>query len=352
MQLDTTKLEAFMGKAASDFAANFTGLMVVIGHKLGLYAALAEGGPQRAASLAAATGTDPRYVQEWLNAQAAAGYVEYDPSEERYALPPEHALILATDQGPAFFPPAYETIAALWHDEPMSLEAFRTGRGVGWHEHHPRLFSGTEDFFKPGYRAQLTQAWIPSLSGIAERLEQGGKVADIGCGHGASTIIMAEAYPRSEFVGYDYHPESIAIARQRAEAAGVADRVRFEVASGDDYGGDDYDLVTFMDCLHDMGDPVAVAKHTRLRLASGGSVLLVEPRAGDKVEDNLNPVGALFYGASTLLCVPNSRSQEGGLCLGACAGHGRLSDVFAEAGFSELRRASETPFNLVLEARL
>lgn len=354
MALDTHKLEAFMGRAASDFAANFTGLMVVLGHKLGLYAALAEGGAQTAASLAAATGTDPRYVQEWLNAQTAAQYVEYEPQTQRYTLPTEHALILATDEGPAFFPPAYETIAALWHDEPLSLAAFRTGRGVGWHEHHERLFSGTEEFFKPGYRAQLTQVWIPALTGIEAKLRRGGHVAGVGCGHGASTIIMAKAYPNSRFVGFDYHEASIATARRRAEQAGVADRVRFEVASGDDYGsggGDGYDLVCFMDCLHDMGDPVAVARHTRERLHRDGSALLVEPHAGDTVEDNVGPVGALFYGASTLLCVPNSRSQEGGMCLGACAGHARLSGVFAEAGFSGLRRASETPFNLVLEAR-
>lgn len=350
--IDPSKLEAFMGKAVTDLSANFTGLMVVLGHKLGLYAALAEGGAQLPADLARATGTTERYVQEWLSQQAAAGYVSYDRETGRFDLPAEHALVLAAGDGPAFFPPAYETIAALWHDEPLAMDAFRTGRGVGWHEHHHRLFHGTEAFFKPGYRAQLTTEWIPALDGIEARLQRGGKVADVGCGHGASTIVMAKAYPDSEFWGFDYHPESIETARLRAKEAGVEDRVHFEVAPADAIDGDQYDLVCFMDCLHDMGDPVRAAERAKASLSEGGSVLLVEPAAGDAVEENLHPVGALFYAASTVLCVPNSLSQEGQAGLGAQAGHARLSDVFRSAGFSDLRRAAQTPFNLILEARV
>ena len=349
--IDMEKVQAFMGKAVGDLAANFTGLMVVLGHRLGLYAALAEGGPQTPEELAKRSGTHARYVEEWLKQQSAAGYVRYDGADGRFELPPEAALVLASDQGPAFFPPAYETIAALWHDEELALESFRTGRGVGWHEHHERLFTGTEAFFKPGYRAQLTTEWIPALTGVAEKLQAGGRVADVGCGHGASTIIMAQAFPEATLVGFDYHEASVATARARAEEAGVADRVSFEVASGDSFGGEPYDLVCFMDCLHDMGDPVGAARHTKERLAPGGSVLLVEPRAGDRLEENLHPVGALFYAASTMLCVPCSLSQEVGLGLGAQAGQARLGEVFRDAGFGELRRAAETPFNLILEAR-
>ncbi len=349
--LDMTKVQNFIGKAVEGLSANFTGLMVTLGHRLGLYAALAEGGPQTPDGLARATGTHARYIEEWLKQQCAAGYLEYDADSGRFTLPPEHALVLASPNGPAFFPPAYETIAALWHDEELAMEAFRTGRGVGWHEHHHRLFTGTEAFFKPGYQAQLATEWIPALTGVEDRLQRGGRIADVGCGHGASTIVMAKAFPNARLWGYDSHEASIETARERAKAAGVADRVTFEVARGDTFGGDDYDLICFMDCLHDMGDPVAAARHTRQRLADGGSVLLVEPRAGDRLEDNLNPVGALFYAASTMLCVPCSLSQDGGLALGAQAGHARLADVFAQAGFAELRPAAETPFNLVLEAR-
>ncbi len=350
-ELNMEKVEAFAGKAFGDLAANFTGLMITLGHRLGLYATLAEKGPQTPAELAEASGTHARYVEEWLKQQAAAGYVAWDGEMEKFVLPAEHALVLASGDGPAFFPPAYETIAALWHDEPLALESFRTGCGVGWHEHHHRLFTGTEAFFKPGYAAQLTTTWIPALSGIDARLREGGRIADVGCGHGASTIIMAKAYPNAHVFGFDSHPESIETARARAQAEGVGERVTFEVAAGDTFGGGDYDLVCFMDCLHDMGDPVAVAKHTRSRLREGGSAMLVEPRAGDRLEDNLNPVGALFYAASTMLCVPCSLSQEGALGLGAQAGQARLSEVMREGGFGQTRRASETPFNLILEAR-
>lgn len=352
MNIDPTKLEQFMGKAVHDFSANLTGVMVLLGQRLGLYAALAEGGSLDAHGLASATACDERQVREWLNQQAAAGYVHYDPATGQFSLPPEHALVLAREDGPAYFPAAYETVSALWHDTGMSERSFRTGRGVGWHEHHHDLFCGTEAFFKPGYRAQLASVWIPALTGIAERLELGGRVADVGCGHGASSIVIAQAFPNSQVHGFDYHQASIDVARQRAREADVADRVRFDVAGADGYPGDGFDLVCFMDCLHDLGDPVGAARRARESLAEGGSVLLVEPRAGDRLEDNLNPVGALFYAASTVLCVPNSLSQDVGLALGAQAGPRRLREVLEEAGFSTVRAAAETPFNLILEARV
>ncbi len=349
--MNEAKLEAFVGQIVSDIAASMSGVMTNIGHKLGLYKAMTGAGPMTPVQLAEKTNTHQRYVLEWLNNQAASGYITYDPQQRTYQLPDEHAMVLANEASPVFMAPGFDTISSMWLDEDKVVNAFRTGKGIGWHEHHHRLFCGTEAFFKTGYRTHLTTEWIPALAGVEEKLKAGAKVADVGCGHGASTIIMAQAYPNSTFFGFDYHDKSVEIARQRAEEAGVSDRVRFEVASAKNFPGSGYDLVCFMDCLHDMGDPVGAAKHTRKALTEEGTVLLVEPFAGDNVEDNLNPVGRLFYAASTAVCTPNSLSQEVGLGLGAQAGEKRLAEIMTEAGFSRIRRAMQTPFNLILEAR-
>lgn len=345
------KLEAFVGQVVTDMAASMSGVMINIGHKLGLYKAMAGAGSVSPAQLAQKTNTHERYVLEWLNNQAAGGYVTYNPDTRTYELPDEHAMVLANEASPVFMAPGFDTISSMWLDEDKVVDAFRTGKGIGWHEHHHRLFCGSEAFFRPGYRANLTKEWIPALEGVEAKLRAGAKVADVGCGHGASTIIMAQAYPNSTFFGFDYHDKSIETARSRAEEAGVADRVRFAIASAKNFPGSSYDLVCFMDCLHDMGDPVGAAKHTKEKLAEDGTVLLVEPFAGIDVEDNLNPVGRLYYAASTAVCTPNSLSQEVGLGLGAQAGERRLSQVMAEAGFSRFRRATQTPFNLILEAQ-
>jgi 2-polyprenyl-3-methyl-5-hydroxy-6-metoxy-1,4-benzoquinol methylase len=351
MAIDQAKLEIFLHQSVGDLAASVSAVMIILGHKLGLYRAMAGAGPITSAQLAQRTSTHERYVREWLNNQAAGGYVSYDPQSGTYALPEEQAMVLADPESPAFIPPAYEAVASLWLDEDKITEAFRTGNGIGWHEHHPRLFFGTEAFFRPGYKTHLTTTWIPALQGTHEKLLAGGRVADIGCGHGASTIIMAQAYPHSTFVGADYHDQSIETARKRAREAGVADRVEFEVATAKNYSGSDYDLICFMDCLHDVGDPIGVAKHARQVLADDGVVLLVEPFAGNTVQDNLNPIGRLYYAASTAICTPNSLSQEVGAALGAQAGEARLGEIMRCAGFSRFRRAAQTPFNLVLEAR-
>lgn len=349
--MNEAKLEAFLGQVVNDMAASMSGVMVNIGHKLGLYKAIAGAGPITPAQLAQKTNTHERYVLEWLNNQAAGGYVTYNPATCTYELPDEHAMVLANPSSPVFMASGFDTVSSIWLDEDKVVDAFRTGKGIGWHEHHHRLFCGTEAFFRTGYRFHLTTEWIPALVGVDANLKAGAKVADVGCGHGASTIVMAQAYPNSTFFGFDYHDKSIATARQRAEEAGVADRVRFEVATAKNFPGSNYDLVCYMDCLHDMGDPVGAAKHTRQALAADGTVLLVEPFAGSKIEDNLNPVGRLFYAASTAVCTPCSLSQEVGLGLGAQAGERRLSEVMAEAGFTRFRRATQTPFNLILEAK-
>lgn len=349
--MNQTKLEAFVGQIVTDMAASMSGVMVNIGHKLGLYQAMAGAGPITPTQLAQKTNTHERYVLEWLNNQAAGGYITYNPSQRTYELPDEHAMVLANAASPVFMAPGFDTISSLWLDEDKVVHAFQSGKGIGWHEHHHRLFCGTEAFFRTGYRFHLTTDWIPALEGVEAKLKAGAKVADVGCGHGASTIVMAQAYPNSTFLGFDYHKESVATARQRAEEAGVADRVRFEVASAKNFPGSDYDLVCFMDCLHDMGDPVGAAEHARKVLANNGTVLLVEPFAGNNVEENLNPVGRLFYAASTAVCTPSSLSQEVGLGLGAQAGTKRLSEVMSAAGFTRFRRATHTPFNLILEAR-
>jgi len=344
------EIEQFVHKALGDVAGALTASLVVIGDKLGLYRALAEGGPATPAELAARTETSERYVREWLSGQAAAGYVSYDPASRRFALPPAHAACLTDDASPACVLGAFQAMTAAMRAEPRIADGFRTGKGVGWHEHDPDLFVGVERFFRPGYNAHLVNEWIPALDGVQEKLERGARVADVGCGLGASTIILAKAFPRSTFVGFDYHEASIERARERARSAGVAERTRFEVASAKSYPGT-YDLVAFFDCLHDMGDPVGAARHVRKSLASDGTWLLVEPFANDDVEANLNPVGRLFYSVSTLVCTPASLSQEVGLALGAQAGEARLRGVLKEAGFTRVRRATATPFNLVIEAR-
>jgi SAM-dependent methyltransferase len=350
MTIDDDKLHAFMGQAVTDMAAAISIALAMIGDKLGLYKAMAGAGPLTSAQIAERTGTTERYVREWLNNQVAGGYLSYDPKKSTYTLEDEQALALADESSPVFLGGAFDVIAACWAAEEQITDAFRTGKGVGWHEQHPRLFGGTERFFRPGYRANLTSSWIPALHGVEAKLTAGAKVADVGCGHGASTIIMAQAYPKSTFRGFDYHQGSIDAANKRASDAGVSDRVEFEVADAKSFGGTGYDLVCYFDCLHDMGDPVGAARHANEVLAKDGTVLLVEPYANDDVEQNINPVGRMFYGASTFLCTPSSLAQDVGLALGAQAGEHRLKGVFTEAGFSTFRRATETPFNLVLEA--
>jgi SAM-dependent methyltransferase len=349
--IDEGKLNEFMGRFVGDLGAALSAALVVIGDRLGLYRAMGDGQPVSAEDLASRTETDPRYVREWLSNQAAGGYVTYDPASGRFHLTPEQALALAQEGSPAFVPGAFQLATALIKDEPKIERAFSTGGGVGWHEHHHDLFAGTERFFRPGYSANLISTWIPALDGVQATLQTGGRVADIGCGHGASTIIMAEAFPRSSFVGFDYHEASIEHARRAAAHAGVDGRVTFAVAPAKSYPGAGYDLVTMFDCLHDMGDPVGAAAHVLETLDDDGAWMIVEPYAGDRLEDNLNPVGRVFYGASTLVCTPASRDQEIGLALGAQAGEARLRDVITTGGFTRVRRAAETPFNLVLEAR-
>jgi len=347
-KLDTGKVEEFFGKVVQDVAATLHAGLVLIGDKLGLYRAMAGAGPLTPTELALRTGTHERYVREWLSAQAAGGYVDYDQATGRFTLPAEHAFLLLD----ADLPGAFQLGVGSVRDEPKIADAFRTGTGVGWHEHDAGVFEGCERFFRPGYAMHLVGEWIPALDGMKARLEAGARVADVGCGHGASTIIMALAFPRAAFTGFDYHAASIEWARRAADEAGVGDRVSFDVAPAKGYPGAGYDLVTFFDCLHDMGDPVGAARHVRASLAPEGVWMLVEPLAGDRLEENLNPVGRLYYAASTLLCTPASLSQEVGLALGAQAGEKRLRAVLAEAGFTRIRRVAQTPANMVLEVRI
>jgi SAM-dependent methyltransferase len=349
--IDQNKLNAFMGQAVHDMGAALHAALVVVGDKLGLYKAMANAGPLTPKQLAERAHTDERYTREWLNANAAGGYLTYDPATKTYTLPPEQAFALAQEDSPAFIPGAFQVIEALMRDEPKITEAFRTGQGVGWHEHDPEMFRGTERFFRPNYAAHLISEWLPSLTGVVPKLEKGARVADVGCGHGASTILMAQAFPNSRFFGFDYHPPSIDRARLAAEQAGVGNRITFEVATAKDFPGQHYDLITFFDSLHDMGDPVGASAHVLSTLAHDGSWMIVEPFANDKVEDNLNPIGRMFYSASTMVCTPASRSQEVGLALGAQAGESCMHDVVLAGGFTQFRRASQTPFNLVYEAR-
>jgi len=349
--VDEAKVHEFVGKALGDIGSALTCALVVIGDRLGLYKALASGGPATPAELAARTDTTERYLREWLSGQAAAGYVTYDPTTRRFALPAEHAAALTDEDSPACVLGGFQGMLAAMRAEAKVANAFRSGKGVGWDQHDPDLFCGVERFFRPGYIANLVQAWLPALDGVEAKLRQGARVADIGCGHGASTLIMARSFPNSAFVGFDYHQASIDSARERAAQAGLGDRVRFEVASAKTFPGEGYDLVAFFDCLHDMGDPVGAMQHVRQALAPDGTAMLVEPFAHDSLEHNLNPVGRMFYSVSTLVCTPASLAQEVGLGLGAQAGEGRLREVATRAGFTRFRRATETPFNLVLEAK-
>ena len=350
MAINETKLNDFMGRFVGDLGAVMHAATIVVGDQLGLYKRLAEG-PTDVESLARLTETDSRYLREWLSAQAASGYVQYDPTTQLFSLSEEQAFALAQEGSPAFIPGAFQIAVAQFKAIPKMMQAMRTGLGLGWHEHDAALFHGTERFFRPGYAANLVNSWLPALEGVDARLKAGARVADVGCGHGASTIIMAEAHPSSTFVGFDYHEPSIQHARKAAKDAGLGDRVSFEVARAQDFPGTDYDLVAMFDCLHDMGDPAGAAAHVRTSLKPDGTWLIVEPFANDKLEDNLNPVGRIFYSASTFICTPASRSQEVGACLGAQAGEQRLREVVTQGGFKRFRRAAETPFNLVLEAR-
>jgi SAM-dependent methyltransferase len=349
--LDEARLDAFVGQLVGELGATLNAALVVIGDELGLYRAMAGAGGLTPTELAARTGTHERYIREWLNAQAAGGFVEYDPATATYTLPPEQAFALADDQSPAAFAGAFQLVSSLVRDQPHLTERFRSGEGFGWHEHSHDLFVGTERFFRPGYNANLVTSWIPALDGVDAKLRAGARVADIGCGLGASTILLAQAYPESTFTGFDYHAGSIEQARERAAAAGVADRVTFVTAPADGFPGEAYDLVAVFDALHDMGDPIGAARHVRGTLAPDGTWLIVEPRAGDRVEENLHPVGRLYYSASTLVCTPASLAQEGRAALGAQAGEARIREVVEAGGFTRFRRAAETPTNLVFEAR-
>jgi ubiquinone/menaquinone biosynthesis C-methylase UbiE len=350
MAIDADKLQRFLGRFIADLGATVAAGNVVIGHRLGLYQALAAG-PARAEVLAARTQTSPRYIAEWLRGQAAGGYVEYDPAADAYSMTEEQAFALANPDGGVYAPGAFVLALGALKAEPRITDAFRTGAGMGWHEHAEDVFLGCEQFFRPGYIANLVTSWIPALDGVDGKLRGGAKVADIGCGLGASTILLAREYPNSAFTASDYHDQSIEIARKRAGDAGVADRVRFEVAAATGFSGTGYDLAATFDCLHDMGDPLAAARHVRQALAPDGTWLIVEPYAGDAITDNLNLIGRIYYNASTLMCVPNALSQAGGYALGAQAGEAAIRQLVTDAGFTRFRRAAETPFNLIYEAR-
>jgi SAM-dependent methyltransferase len=350
MTINQDKLGELLGRFVTDLGATVAAGSVVVGHRLGLYRSLAEG-PATAEQLARRNGTDPRYVTEWLCGQAAGGYVSYDPATEQFSLTEEQAFALADPGGPLYLPGAFVLALGALRAESQITDAFRTGAGMGWHEHHEDVFTGSEMFFRPGYVANLASTWIPALDGVEAKLAAGGRVADVGCGHGASTVLLAEAYPTARILGSDYHQASIDIARKRAVDAGVADRARFEVASAQAFSGTGYDLVATFDCLHDMGDPVGAARHIRQALDADGTWLIVEPLAGDTLADNLNPVGRVYYSSSTFVCVPNARSQPGGYALGAQAGQTAIRQVAERAGFTRFRRAAETPFNAVYEAR-
>lgn len=349
--IDQAALESFATRAIADIAASYSGVMVSLGHKLGLYKAMAGAGPLSAAELARRTGCAERYVREWLAAQAAAGYLVYHARSETFELPPEHALVLADEDSACFVPPAWNLPAAMWADEDKALDAFRTGRGVAWGEHDPRMACGVAAFYRNGYRAALVPQWLPALDGVVARLQDGIAVADIGCGHGHSTMLMARAFPNSRFHGFDPHGASIEAARRNAQDAGLEGRVRFAAARADDYPAEGYGLVCFFDALHDMGDPVGALRHAADALAPGGTVMLVEPFAHDRVEDNLNPTGHLYYGASTVICCAHAISEGGKLVLGAQAGPKRLAEVCRKAGLTHFRVAAQTPFNLICEVR-
>jgi 2-polyprenyl-3-methyl-5-hydroxy-6-metoxy-1,4-benzoquinol methylase len=346
---DPDKINAFVGRMLGDLGAAATAVLIRIGDKLGFYRELGKGEALTSEELAERTGTAERYVREWLANQAASGYLDYDAATRRFKMPPEHAMMLADENSPLFIHGAFQLVEAMMAAQPHIVDRFNTGEGFGWHEHDAALFEGCERFFRPGYNANLVSSWIPALSGVEAKLQKGAKAADVGCGLGASTIIMAQAYPNSRFYGFDYHERSIELARRRAQDAGVADRVEFAVAKAKEFPGSGYDLITYFDCLHDMGDPAGAAKHVHSALAQNGTWMLVEPFANDRLEDNLNPIGRIYYAASTMLCTPASLSQEVGLALGAQAGEARVRAVVEPAGFKHFRRATTTPFNIVYE---
>ncbi|HEY2607252.1 MAG TPA: class I SAM-dependent methyltransferase [Paraburkholderia sp.] len=352
MQIDQDKLQSFMGRMVGEFGAVASAPLILLGDRLGLYKAMADQGPMSAAQVAERAEVTERYVREWLLAQAAAGFIRYDADADTFELESEQAMCFADETSPVFVPGFFQVAESMFRDVHKLEGVFRTGLGLGWHQHDHSLFRGTERFFRPGYAANLVSAWIPALDGVEAKLKGGGaKVADVGCGHGASTVLMAQAYPNATFVGFDYHEPSIQRARQLAGEADVRDRVTFEVAPAKDFPGNDYDLVAFFDCLHDMGDPIGAAAHVRQSLKKDGTWMIVEPFANDRAADNMNPVGRIFYSASTMICTPASFAQEGKMGLGAQAGEARLKDVVTRGGFTQFRRATETPFNLVLEAR-
>lgn len=351
MDVDADKLNAFMGRMLVDVGAAINTSLMLIGDKLGLYKALAKGGPMTSEDLANATGTAERYVREWLAAQAASGYVAYDAAARKFSMPAEQAMVFADEDSPVFMGAVGDLVAATILDEPKIAEAFRTGKGVGWNERSTCLFCGTARFFRTSYKHHLVQEWLPALEGVVDKLNRGAEVADVGCGHGISTMLMAHAFPKSRFYGFDYHEGSIDAARASMEAAGLGERIKFEVHTAKTFPAQSYDLVCFFDCLHDMGDPVGALTHVREAIKDDGSCMIVEPFANDRLEDNLNPVGRIYYAASTVVCTPASLAQEVGTALGAQAGEARLRDVARQAGFSRFRRATETPFNLILEAR-
>lgn len=349
--IDQAKLEAFALRTINDIAAAYGGVMVSLGSKLGLYKAMAGAGPLSAGEVAARAGCAERYVREWLNAQAASGYLDYHAASDSYELSPEHAVVLADAASPAYIPPAWNVPASMFIDEPKSLEAFRSGAGVAWGEHDERLHCGVAAFYRNGYSASLVPQWLPALDGVVAQLEAGISVADVGCGFGYSTVLMAKAFPRSRFFGYDVHPGSIEEARRNAVEAGLGERASFATARAVDYPDEQYGLICFFDCLHDMGDPVVALRHAAAVLAPGGTVMLVEPFANDRVEDNFSLAGRLYYAASTTICCAHAISEGGHYVLGAQAGEARLAEVAREAGFTQIRRAAETPFNLIFELR-
>jgi ubiquinone/menaquinone biosynthesis C-methylase UbiE len=349
--LDPALLDAFVARAMGDLTAGYTGVMVTLGNKLGLYKAMAGAGPLSAREIAHRADCAERYVREWLNAQAAGSYVAYHASSDTYELTPEQAFVLADEESPVYLPPAWQVAGAMWFDEDKTREAFRSGRGVAWGEHDARMACGVAAFYRNGYRAALVPQWLPALDGVVQQLEQGIAVADIGCGHGHATQLMAKAFPNSRFHGFDTHAPSLIEARRHAQAAGVADRVDYSVARATDYPDRQYGLICFFDTLHDLGDPIAAARHAARVLAPGGTILLVEPFAHDNIADNLSPVGQLYYSGSCLICCGHAISEGGKLVLGAQAGEARLADVFRKAGFTHFRRAAETPFNLIFEIR-
>ena len=351
MNANVNPTEVFAGQVVGDVAAALSGVLTSLGHKLGLYKAMAGAGSLTPDALAKKTSLTERYVREWLNNQTAGGYVIYDPASKTYELPNAHVPVLADESSPVFLIPALEVAASLWFDEDKIANAFRSGDGIAWADHHERLFCGTEALFKPGYKTSLIADWIGALDGVTDKLSQGGKIADIGCGHGASTILMAQAFPTATVRGFDNHLRSVETARKRAREESVGDNLAFDAATAKNFPGNDYDLVCYMDCLHDMGDPLGAARHAFAALKPGGTVLLVEPAAADALEDNINPVSRLYYAASTGVCTPCSKSQEVGTALGAQAGPARLSALLKEAGFATVRVAARTPFNIILEAR-